>query len=793
MLGMKGQVNQYGLALSLLIVSYTLTSKNSQAQIVSDGTLDSQVNLINQQNVITGGQEAGANLFHSFQEFSPVPDAVTYFNNNSNIENIFTRVTGKIPSFINGIIQTNDASLFLLNPAGIIFGENASLDINGSFFATTAESVIFADGTTFNTELSNTQPLLTVSMPIGLQYGANPGNIASNNIMNALKEGEIIALLGGEVNLQNTVVSEGIEPTGIEIAGIGKEETIWFTRSNSTWEFDYSEVTNFANINIGPKVLVDSAGTPVSTNTGTPVSMNIQGDNITINSSFLSNSNKTNIDGGNISLKASNSITLNQSLLTTQSSEFLLDTELPPTIVEGNGGDISINAKEIIITNGSVITASNFSKGNGGNIDIEAEDYLEISGVGILSNPNPTVAEPPNAPFVPSSIEASVGRLGMGSGGNINIKTNELNITDGGRIDSSTTSIFETGKAGTIKIEAQSIQISNVGKTGPFLVFSDGIISETIAIVPSSISVNVAPESAASGGNIDIKTNELNLFNGGSIDSSTRGTGDAGSIKIKAIDSITISGKNGDFHSGIFATSGEQGSMIPTGRSGDINIHTSQLLLQQGGQISVEAEVNSDGGNITINTHNLTLLDDSKIIANAEAGNGGNIKINSQGLFPPDAVENGQIDASSNLGIDGTVNIIAPDIDSKISTKLKEQSPIATETLIHSSCGRNSDFNANQFRYIGRGGISPSPLTVVTEDIVGELGTVDYIQETKANAELERQVTSPDTLQTSPKTEDSKSIQEATSWKLNDRGNIELVAQSANVPRLNSDCPIPGH
>ena len=195
------KIGRYYLAFFLISTNYILTCDNAIAQVVSDGTLDTRVELIDQEKIITGGQEAGTNLFHSFQQFSPTPDVVTYFNNNPNIENIFTRVTGGIPSLINGTIKTNDASLFLLNPSGIIFGKNAQLNINGSFFATTAEELIFADGTRFNAKLSNVKPLLTVSVPMGLQYGNNPGEIVSNDISNniALKQGEQLALLGGKV------------------------------------------------------------------------------------------------------------------------------------------------------------------------------------------------------------------------------------------------------------------------------------------------------------------------------------------------------------------------------------------------------------------------------------------------------------------------------------------------------------------------------------------------------------------------------------------------------------------
>ena len=119
-----------------------------QAQINPDNTLptSSQINPQNNIIYIEQGTVKGTNLFHSFAQFS-VPDGMTaYFNNNSNIQNIFSRVTGGEISQINGTIQANgNANLFLMNPQGIIFGKNASLNIGGSFLATTANSMKFAD------------------------------------------------------------------------------------------------------------------------------------------------------------------------------------------------------------------------------------------------------------------------------------------------------------------------------------------------------------------------------------------------------------------------------------------------------------------------------------------------------------------------------------------------------------------------------------------------------------------------------------------------------------------------
>ena len=744
MLGINllNHIGKYHLAFFMLATNYIFAQENATAQIVSDGTLDSEVQLINQTNIITGGQEVGTNLFHSFKEFSPVPDAVTYFNNNPNIENIFTRVTGGIPSVIDGVIETNNASLFLINPSGIIFRNNAKLNINGSFFATTAEQVIFADGTTFNTQVSNVKPLLTVSLPIGVQYGTSPGTIVSSNnsdepppIYEPLTPGNTFALLGGEVTLNNTVINSS--SGRVEIAAVGKEETIELQKnSNGNWDFDYSDVTNFKNISIGQQSEIDSLRTPAI--------MNLRGDNIIINSSDIINSNTTEQNGGTISLTATNSIQVNRGILATQLGFLQLDGPLIPST--GKGGDISLNAREIILTNGSVVSASTLSEGAGGNINIQAKEYLEISDVRNSISPSGDIN------ILPSLIAVTV--LSSGSGGNIKIETDRLNLTDGGRIDSST---FGIGNAGTIEINARdSITIS--GKGGNF---NSGLYA-------SSGNENVNNITGESG-SLLINTSQLLLQEGGQISVENLGQKDAGNIAIFG-EEIILEG-----NSKITANTN-------SGNGGSIALSSNLMILQDQSSISVEARGNGDGGNILINTENLVLFDESTITANAEAGKGGNIVINTKGLFAVDPIN--QIDASSDVGIDGEITITDPDVYSKINTNLQERSPISPEKFVYSGCGLNSDFTANRFHYVGRGGISPSPLTVITEDIVGELGTVEYIQKTTK--------TEPNKTLMSPIVPEIKnnSLQEATTWIVNDRGNVELVAQSPNVPMIASECPI---
>jgi filamentous hemagglutinin family protein len=173
----------YAIVRSLLcvgsgLVGFTLAMGTLQAQqVVPDGSINTIVNSINGRDfVITGGGKTGGNLFHSFSEFSVQTGGSVAFNNAMDVQNIFTRVTGSNVSSIDGVIRADGrANLFLLNPNGILFGPNAALNIGGSFLGTTASRIKFADASEFNA--LNTPPLLTMTVPVGLQMGQNSGAI----------------------------------------------------------------------------------------------------------------------------------------------------------------------------------------------------------------------------------------------------------------------------------------------------------------------------------------------------------------------------------------------------------------------------------------------------------------------------------------------------------------------------------------------------------------------------------------------------------------------------------------
>jgi filamentous hemagglutinin family protein len=151
--------------------------------ITPDGTTPTTITTTGLDTTITNGAVGGTNLFHSFQRFDiPTGGSATFdLVNTPAITTIFSRVTGGSASNIDGAIRTvnsiNPVSLFLMNPAGIIFGPNASLNIGGSFTGTTASSIKFANSEFASTATPLSASLLTINVPVGLQMGSTPGAI----------------------------------------------------------------------------------------------------------------------------------------------------------------------------------------------------------------------------------------------------------------------------------------------------------------------------------------------------------------------------------------------------------------------------------------------------------------------------------------------------------------------------------------------------------------------------------------------------------------------------------------
>ncbi|HEY9831564.1 MAG TPA: filamentous hemagglutinin N-terminal domain-containing protein, partial [Stenomitos sp.] len=213
-------------ALAEFSCSISFSEKSANAQIVPDSTLGTENSIVTPNvNVgsgtadrIDGGAVRGVNLFHSFSQFNVGDGQQVYFSNPAGIENILSRVTGNNASNIFGTLGVlGNANLFLINPNGIVFGSNAKLDINGSFVASTADSLVFNNGVEFSATNPQSPPLLTINVPLGLQYGTNPPAAITNAGNLAVKPGWDLTLVGGTM----TSTGQLIAPTGaVTVLGV---------------------------------------------------------------------------------------------------------------------------------------------------------------------------------------------------------------------------------------------------------------------------------------------------------------------------------------------------------------------------------------------------------------------------------------------------------------------------------------------------------------------------------------------------------------------------------------------
>lgn len=363
------------------------------AQISSDGTLPTAVNRSENLWEITGGERVGDNLFHSFGEFSLPTGNTAYFNHASDVVNAISRVTGGSISEIDGLIRANgNANLILINPAGINFGVNARLEIGGSFLGTTAESLLFEDGTVLSSTDTEDTPLLTVSVPLGLQMGdssgairvAGEGNQLSETILSSpldlresqgieVEPNQTIALVGKEVVLDGGIVSAA--SGRIELGSVAAGEVTLNSRERG-WSFSYDNSLEFADIELQSQALANAS----SSGSEAGGSIQVRGAEVGIrDGSLLLIHNTAETGAGAISVKASESITLSGA----NNEGTLGSSIINETFGAGSGGLIDIETADLSLSDRSFIATTTYGAGRGGNLNLRASDSVTIVGTGL--------------------------------------------------------------------------------------------------------------------------------------------------------------------------------------------------------------------------------------------------------------------------------------------------------------------------------------------------------------------------------------------------------------------------
>ena len=646
-----------GLCLSNAIVYAALKSASQvQAQISPDGTTNTTVNSTDNGIIIDEGDRSGDNLFHSFEEFSVLNGSEAFFNNANDIANIFSRVTGGDLSNIDGLIRANgDASLFLINPAGIIFGEGAALDLGGSFFASTAESIVFTDNIEFSATDAENSPLLTVNQPIGLQFGVNSGSIQvqgrgdtnsnTNTDIIDTQDGlqvpgdRTLALVGGDINLEGATLKTA--GGRIELGSVAENSLVNLISTNSGWSLGYQDTNNFRNIDLN--------GSDIAVNNNGEGSIAINANNIDIRSS---SNLEAGIDAdfqliatkaGDITLNAAEIISIDDGTIANEVQEQGI----------GNGGNINITGRSLFLNNGVIFSTNSVGQGNTGSIIINASDTFSYDGAGnadetvisatILGTGNGGKIEI-NAPKVSLSNDATMvaHTFGNGNAGNIEINATERILLDGSKTGIGS-QVFPdaVGNGGKIAINASRVSLSNGAtivahtngrgnagniKIDASKVFLDGTGSSGLS---SGLGSAAFDNSSGNGATIAIDTDSLSVTNGAALFVSSFREKNAGRVIIKAADAVTFDGVSASgISSNAFSTVEENSN----GNGGEIEITADSLSVKNGAVIGASTSGTGDGGDININVNTLQFQNGGQILTTSRnSGNAGNILINTTG------------------------------------------------------------------------------------------------------------------------------------------------------------------
>ena len=596
-----------------LIVAFHLLSgiPAAHAQVVFDGSIGAagKLNLPGPDYDIKAeyGQQSGANLFHSFQQFNINTNEIATFTGPDSVRNIISRVTGGNASRIDGMLRSAipGADLYLLNPAGVMFGQNASLDLSGSFHVSTADYLRLGENERFYS-VPNENDILSVSEPAAFGFlDENSGKITiegkgklgeeiwgendtswrdwwkhagiqeddNKNLTFfpglAVPEGKNISLVGGDIEIKGTSVpnKQGNDvPLGANLNA--PEGQIRIASIASEGEAEISDTgLNISGSRLGNITMSDGAG-------------------VTVNSS---GDDRTRAGAGSVFIRSGSFVMDSGSRIVSQPSH-------------GDGQKISIQADNVTLQNSSEIKANALGTGKGTDIVIEASETVAITD-GRIKNGSFYEQEDAGAGgelsvtaknIAISGSKSSLGgeSYGSGKGGNINLNASEsLHLFDEGVVSASATT-WSTSRGGDITVTTPQLTIENKAE------------------------IKSRSEGAGEGGNITIHVGELQIADRGEVSVEAKQSGNGGNISISG-----IAPKSEDF-ADVVSLSGENTAIradtVGSGHAGNIAVTAKNMSLTDTASVTTSASDTGNAGSIALNVEKLDLGKNAKIASSSE-------------------------------------------------------------------------------------------------------------------------------------------------------------------------------
>jgi len=583
---------------------------------------------------IQGGtlSQDGANLFQSFEQFGLSSGQIANFLSSPEIVNILARVVGGDPSIINGVIQVSgsNSNLFLMNPAGIVFGPNATLNVPADFFATTATGIGFGNDKWFNAS-GNNDYLSLIGTPSQFAFDlAQPGVIINAGNL-AVPHGESISLLGGIViNTGQLIARSGT----ITIAAVPGESLVRISQEGHLLSLEIepprtvngqiSSITplNLAALLTGPaasvqtglsvsqtgEVQMTNSGTTLPSEAGTAIAsgtldasttadgqtggtVNVLGDLVGL---YTSNINASGTNGGGTVLIGGDDQgqgTVPNASRTVVSSDSLINAN---ALISGNGGRVSIWADEVTGFYGTITAQGGAQGGNGG--------FVEVSGKNFAFDGLVNVGAP------------------AGQSGQLVLNTTQAVIADLVTDDNDANDnkiLFDN--PGDIFYIAPD-QVANALQTGSVSLSATNNIHLNSPIDASSnTNLNNLTLTAS-----NINLNQSLTLNGGDITLLANQDITTGKINNPGGE-ITLSSNSGNINT----SAGTLNTSSPTGNGGAIALTASNGNISLGSinSTTISSSSTNNAGTVTLNagSGNITLSGD--INASANAGSGSHISL----------------------------------------------------------------------------------------------------------------------------------------------------------------------
>jgi filamentous hemagglutinin family protein len=743
------------------------------AQLVPDRTLGTQSPVVTSLDELTdridGGARRGANLFQSFLEFNVGQGRGVYFANPTGIEHILTRVTGDNPSNILGKLGVlGNANLFLLNPNGIVFGPNATLDIKGSFLATTANAIQLGEYGYFNASQPEKSRLISVR-PGALFFNqvadqssaiANSGKLAVGQNLtlsagNLDLQGQLWA--GGDLKLQALdtvkVRDRATSPfiasavgellvqgdQAVDIFTLNHPASRFFSRGDMILRSPSPVIGDARYISRGNFRIEQSAGSLGNWLSLSDPIIRASGDvsftSYTGASLHILAGGAVNIDSVNITGRDTTS-SINQTVTLSDGTPLAIDGSARPTL-DIRAGTTALADPFGVQGSPTPTGLSLTGTPTSADITIGSITVSSPNGLVLLTN-----QYSPNTSSSGGAIQVGAINLGTSFG-----NSGDLAIDSRGSIALSDTVNASSllGNGGDITLLAAgnltTSDINSLGLLGGNITLtSNGTISLNNHFILSGTSIPVT-SSGLKGGDINVNARALSLTNGARMIAASVGTAQGGHLNVRASESIELSGTDSGLLDDVLTIpqiasflpalpvdasealeriqgSGLLSATVGNGAGGDVRIETGRLNLRDGSEISAYAFNQGHGGNLTVNASESVELigtTPTNFIGGLFAltyagGDAGDVAINTPSLI----ARNGSSVSASSLGGTGNggeLTVNASELVELSGTSRDGEYPSNLSAVSIGEMGNSRNLTVNTQRLIVRDGAALATTT----------------------------------------------------------------------------------